>query len=75
MSQSQARPQGQATPSRRGFLWGAAAAGAATAAVVSLPQGAATEAAQAAEPPEPPARGGGYRLTEHVEHYYRTTQV
>ena len=23
----------------------------------------------------PPERGGGYRLSEHVQHYYRTTRV
>ena len=76
MSQSQAKPEGQARPSRRGFLWGTAAAGAATAAAVALPKGPATEAAAAdATRPEPPARGGGYHVTEHVKQYYKTTLV
>lgn len=60
--------------SRRGFMLGAAAAGAATTAVVALPKlQPGTEAA----PPEPPKpeRGGGYRLSEHVKRYYRTTLV
>lgn len=74
MSQSQAKPEGQARPSRRGFLWGTAAAGAATAAVVALP-GAPVDEAASAQQPEPPARGGGYRVTEHVKQYYKTTLV
>jgi hypothetical protein len=64
----------QVKPSRRGFMFGAAAAGAATTAVAVLPQlQPATEPA-AAEPPRP-ERGGGYRLSEHVKRYYRTTLV
>ena len=66
----------QTKPSRRGFLWGAAAAGAATAAVVSLPRDPAPAQATAPEAqPEPPANGGGYRLSEHVKRYYKTTLV
>lgn len=65
----------QAKPSRRGFMMGAAVAGAATAAVVALPkvEGEATPTAE--KSPSPPARGGGYRLTEHVKQYYKTTLV
>lgn len=67
--------ESQPKPSRRGFVFGAATAGAAAAAVVALPR--VQEAVQAAAPElkEAPAKGGGYQLTEHVKHYYRTTLV
>lgn len=66
----------QAGPSRRGFVWGAAAAGAATAAAVMAPK-APPEGAQTppTEAPPAPERGGGYRLSEHVQRYYRTTRL
>jgi hypothetical protein len=63
-------------PSRRGFMLGAAVAGAATAAVVTLPKGepeTTTPAAQ--ENPPAPEKGGGYRLSEHVKQYYKTTLI
>ncbi|MGE4243539.1 twin-arginine translocation signal domain-containing protein [Ramlibacter sp.] len=64
------------TASRRGFMWGAAAAGAAGAAVVALPKvQQAVEQTQAAEATPKPERGGGYRLSEHVAHYYKTTRL
>lgn len=68
---SESKPQ----PSRRGFMLGAAVAGAATAAVVALPkiEGEAVPAADTR--PTPPAKGGGYRLTEHVKRYYKTTLI
>jgi hypothetical protein len=61
-------------PSRRGMLFGAAAAGTAVAAVVALPKVAPQEAASEVIKPAP-EKGGGYSLTEHVKHYYRTTLV
>jgi nitrous oxide reductase len=66
--------ESQPKPSRRGFLAGAAVAGAATAAVVALPlqQSAEPEVTQA---PPKPERGGGYRLSDHVKQYYKTTLV
>lgn len=67
-------PESQAKPSRRGFMLGAAVASAATAAVVTLPKSPPGEASVAADPPKP-ERGGGYRLTEHVKRYYKTTLV
>jgi hypothetical protein len=70
-----AMPDSQAKPSRRGFLWGAAAAGAAAATVAALPKGQQPESTPATSEPAPPARGGGYRLTEHVKHYYQTTRI
>jgi hypothetical protein len=63
-------------PSRRGFLLAASMAGAvgaaATVVVVNTP--GAPEAVAEVTPPAP-ANGGGYHLSEHVKHYYRTTRV
>ena len=69
MSDSQARP------SRRGFMLGAAVASAATAAVVTLPKSPTAETPVAEEAPPKPEKGGGYRLSEHVKRYYKTTLV
>jgi hypothetical protein len=70
MSDSQAKK-----PSRRGFMFGAAVAGAATAAVVTLPKSPVAEPpVSEVEPPKPEA-GGGYRVTEHVKRYYKSTLV
>jgi anaerobic selenocysteine-containing dehydrogenase len=65
----------QTKPSRRGFMLGAAVAGAATAAAVALPK--VEEAADPVTEKNPPApeRGGGYRLSEHVKQYYKTTLI
>ena len=67
--------ESQAKPSRRGFVLGAAVAGAATAAVVTLPGTATPELPVAEKAPPAPEKGGGYRVTEHVKRYYKTTQV
>jgi hypothetical protein len=64
----------QPRPSRRGFFFGAAAAGAAAAAIVTLPGAPAPEAVLS-EPKPAPEKGGGYSLTEHVKHYYKTTRI
>lgn len=61
--------------SRRGFMLGAAVAGAATAAVVTLPKVQGEESPQAETQPPAPANGGGYRVTEHVKRYYKTTLI
>jgi cobalamin biosynthesis protein CbiD len=61
--------------SRRGFMLGAAAASAATAAVVALPKGAAVETPVSEIEPPKPQKGGGYRVTDHVRQYYKTTLV
>jgi nitrous oxide reductase len=66
--------EGQSKPSRRGFMLGAAVAGAATAAVVTLP-GTSTPEAPAAEKPPVPEKGGGYHVSEHVKQYYKSTLV
>ncbi|HET8748540.1 MAG TPA: twin-arginine translocation signal domain-containing protein [Ramlibacter sp.] len=68
-------PESQAKPSRRGFMLGAAVAGAATAAVVTLPKSPVNEASVNETEPPKPERGGGYRLSEHVKRYYKTTLV
>lgn len=61
-------------PSRRGFFFGAAAAGAAATALVSLP--GVREPQIAAVVPKPaPEKGGGYSVTDHVERYYKTTRI
>ena len=61
-------------PSRRGFFFGAATAGAAVAAVASLPglQGVTTTSAVAKPRPE---KGGGYSVSNHIERYYKTTRI
>jgi len=69
MSESQAKSR------RRGFMLGAAVAGAATAAAVALPKSATPELPVAEPTPPAPANGGGYRVSEHVKRYYKTTQV
>jgi hypothetical protein len=67
--------EGRNQPSRRGFMLGAAVAGAATAAVVTMPKTAGTEAPVTEKAPTAPEKGGGYRLTEHVKRYYKTTLI
>lgn len=64
----------QPKPSRRGFFFGAAVTGAAAAAIVALP-GASTPQAALPELKPAPEKGGGYSLSEHVKHYYRTARV
>jgi len=61
--------------SRRGFLWGAAATGAAATAVATLPKVQQALEQPAADTAPPPERGGGYRLSEHVKQYYKTTLI
>lgn len=66
--------ENQPKPSRRGFFFGAAATGAAAATLVALPGAPIFEVA--AEPVKPPPEnGGGYSLSEHVKHYYKTTRL
>jgi nitrous oxide reductase len=64
----------QAQPSRRGLLFGAAAVGGIAATVAALPAIKATEAT-ASSPKPAPEKGGGYSVSDHVKHYYRTTLV
>ncbi len=60
--------------SRRGLLFGTAAASAVAVTVAALPKAVAPLQA-AAQPKPAPENGGGYSLTDHVKHYYRTTLV
>jgi hypothetical protein len=69
MSESQPKPR------RRGFILGAAVAGAATAAVATLPKALTPDAPVTEVEPPAPQNGGGYRVTEHVKQYYKTTLV
>ncbi len=64
----------QPKPTRRRLLAGAAAAGAAVAAVSTLPSRAPAEAAAKTLKPAP-ENGGGYQLTDHVKQYYKTTLI
>jgi hypothetical protein len=65
----------QAKPRRRGFMWGAAAAGAAATVVATLPRGQPEPLAAEPRPQPAPERGGGYRLSDHVQRYYKTTRL
>lgn len=67
----------QPTPklSRR-TLFGAASTAGAVAAVASMIPAVTAEPPSTALPLKPtPGKGGGYSLSEHVKHYYRTTRV
>lgn len=64
----------QPKPSRRGFFFGAAATGAVAAVAVALP-GVQAPQASLPEPKPAPEKGGGYSLSDHVKHYYRTTRI
>jgi hypothetical protein len=59
---------------RRGLVTAAGTVGALVAAVPLLPRIAAPDAAPVAQA-SPPARGGGYRVTDHIRQYYRTTRT
>ncbi|TWO72192.1 twin-arginine translocation signal domain-containing protein [Caenimonas sedimenti] len=78
MSDSQVHQTGNPGPakaSRRGFMIGAAVAGATTATVVGITATPSESETAAAATQPPPERGGGYRLSEHVKQYYKTTLV
>ncbi len=60
-------------PSRRGFFFGAAAAGVGAAALTGIRPDPVAEVAAAL--PAAPAGGGGYTLSAHVKRYYQTAMV
>lgn len=62
----------QQKKARRGFFAGIGLLAAAGVAVKLAPKGQA-EAPQQAQAQEP--EGNGYRLTEHIKKYYRTTTI
>lgn len=66
--------ENQPKPSRRGFFFGAAATGAAVATLVALPGAPMLELPVEFVKP-PPENGGGYSLSDHVKHYYKTTRL
>lgn len=72
---AESTPQGAGPLSRRRLFAGAGTAGALAAAASVLPLSPAPEATAEALPASDPQAGGGYRLSEHVQQYYRTTQV
>lgn len=59
---------------RRSLFAGVATVGAVAAVATVVPRLETPEVA-AAEPKPAPERGGGYSLSEHVKHYYRTAQL
>jgi hypothetical protein len=65
-------PSTAPAPSRRGFFFGAAAAGVGAAALTALPTAPVAEVAAL---PAAPAGGGGYSLSAHVKRYYQTAMV
>jgi hypothetical protein len=67
------KPQ-EKTASRRGLIFGAAAVGTAATALVALPQISPQDTPQVELKPAP-EKGGGYQLTAHVKHYYRTALI
>lgn len=71
---SEKSPAAAPNRARRGFFLGAAAAGAAGAVAVALPGAPVAEPVAEALPP-PPEKGGGYTLSAHVQHYYKTARV
>ncbi len=69
-----AKSQPPKTISRRTLFAGAGTVGAIAAAASVMPVGVLTPGDEP-QVKEPPAKGGGYHLSEHVKHYYRTTLV
>jgi len=63
--------------SRRRFFAGAAAVGAVATVAAVLPRAGESPADVQAAPVLPPApeKGGGYSLSEHVKHYYKTAST
>jgi hypothetical protein len=72
---NQPAPDSPAMPRRK--LLGAAGTTGALAAAATLFATRTDESASAAEPQAEaaPKQGGGYRVTEHVLHYYQTARV
>lgn len=70
---SQDRTAAPASYGRRSFLFSAAGAGLAGAAVVTGIKQADEPAPEAQA--EPDGQGQGYRLTGHIQRYYRSTRL
>ena len=61
--------------SRRTLFAGATGAGAVAAAASLLPGFGVSTADKPSQTKAAPAKGGGYTLSEHVKHYYKTTSL
>lgn len=68
-------PSSRSKLSRRTLFAGAGTAGALAAAVGVMPAVTSVQQAAAPTPLQKPDKGGGYALSEHVKHYYRTALV
>ena len=68
-------PSSPSKLSRRTLFAGAGTAGALAAAVSVLPSVKSLPQAAAPVSQVKPERGGGYALSDHVKHYYKTTLV
>ena len=68
-------PSSPSKLSRRTLFAGAGTAGALAAAVSVLPAIKPVAEVQASKPRVKPEKGGGYALTDHVKHYYKTALV
>ncbi|AOS80423.1 formate dehydrogenase [Hydrogenophaga sp. PBC] len=67
--------EGRSRLSRRTLFAGAGTVGAVAAVASVMPGASGAPEPAAAEPKPAPERGGGYTLSEHVQHYYRTTRI
>lgn len=61
--------------SRRVLFAGAGTAGAVAAVATVLPGASLAPTAAPEAPRQPPERGGGYVLSDHVKHYYKTARL
>lgn len=68
-------PSSPSKLSRRTLFAGAGTAGALAAAVSVMPAMKSVSETAAPTVKVRPEKGGGYSLSEHVKHYYKTTQV
>lgn len=68
-------PSSPSKLSRRTLFAGAGTVGALAAAVSVIPGVTAVTQASAPTPQAKPERGGGYALSDHVKHYYKTARV
>lgn len=67
-------PTPSSPTSRRGLLFGTTAVGVAAVAIAAMPA-VKSELATAPSIKPAPEKGGGYTLSEHVKHYYRTALI
>ncbi|TXT35570.1 MAG: hypothetical protein FD135_4830 [Comamonadaceae bacterium] len=68
-------PSSPSKLSRRTLFAGAGTVGALAAAVSVMPTVKSVTETQASQPLVKPEKGGGYVLSEHVKHYYKTALV